>query len=240
MAYFRQIRTPMRRNPMFPATRWAYVLLFACACHRSGGPPQHYEDPKAAIAEFERDDRDSWQMPDKVVAALPIPSQEAVIAEIGAGSGYFTRRLALAVPQGKVYAVDVDTEFESYLLERREQWGTPNIEPHLAHYDDPVLPPQAIDLVFSANTYAFIRTRIDYFRKIHNVLRPGGTLAIIDFRPDATPPGNIAPEPEHRIGRDQALQELQQAGFALVKEEAFLPHQWFLLLQPTGTPTESP
>src|SRR6186997_1244729 len=104
------------------------VLVIACAgalgCHKNG-PPQHYDDPKEMIQVFEDRERDAWQQPDKVVRALPIASKDAVVADIGAGSGYFTRRLAQRVPEGRVYAVDVDGEFADYLLEQREGWGTP-------------------------------------------------------------------------------------------------------------------
>ena len=109
------------------------------ACHprgNGGGPPQHYDDPNAMIGEFESNERDAWQLPDRVVRSLALTDRKAVVADIGAGSGYFTRRLAMRVPEGRVYAVDVDGEFADYLLEQREGWGTPNIEPHLAMYDD--------------------------------------------------------------------------------------------------------
>ncbi|MCA9709289.1 MAG: methyltransferase domain-containing protein [Myxococcales bacterium] len=213
----------------------AYGLLLAVAlpgCRPKEGLPQHYDDPQAMIAAFETDERDAWALPDRVVRSLAIDDKDGVVADIGAGSGYFTRRLAAEVPEGRVYAVDVDGEFEDYLLENREAWGTPNIEPHLALYDDPMLPASGLDLVFTANTYAFIRDRVDYFTKVRSSLRAGGHVAIIDFRPDATPPGSIAPAPEHRVSRDTALTELAEAGFVLEREETFLPHQWFLILQP--------
>ncbi len=184
------------------------------------------------IERFEDPQRDEWQQPDQVVAALPLESKSATVADIGAGSGYFTRRLAMRVPEGRVYAVDVDGEFEDYLLENREAWGTPNIEPHLAHYDDPMLPEAALDLVFAANTYAYIRSRIPYFTRVRKTLTPTGHLALLDFRPSATAPAGIAPAPEYRVGAEQAKRELAQAGFEVVKEEEFLPHQWFLVLRP--------
>jgi SAM-dependent methyltransferase len=229
-----------RTLPGRRARAWALPVLASvpllAACPRGGagtGLPQHYEDPKAMIAVFEDSERDAWQLPDRVVRALPFASKSAVVADIGAGSGYFTRRLAAEVPDGRVYAVDVDGELEDYLLEHREAWGTPNIQPHLAIYDDPMLPARELDLVFTANTYAFIRDRVGYFSKVRAALTADGRLAIIDFRPEATPPGNIAPAPEHRVSREAALGELQQAGFELEREESFLPHQWFLVLKPT-------
>lgn len=185
------------------------------------------------IAVFEDSERDAWQMPARVIRSLEITNKGAVIADIGAGSGYFTRRLAAEAPGGRVYAVDVDGKFEDYLLENREAWGTPNIEPHLAMYDDPLLPGSELDLVFAANTYAYIRDRVDYFTKVRAALKPDGRLALIDFQPDADPPGGIAPAKEHRVSRETALTELTQAGFTLEREETYLPHQWFLVLRPT-------
>lgn len=186
------------------------------------------------IEVFEEPERDAWQQPEQVVRALRLTNKSAVVADIGAGSGYFTRRLATEVPEGRVYAVDVDGEFEDYLLEQREAWGTPNIEPHLAIYEDPMLPAGELDLVFCANTYPFIRNRVDYFVKVREALGPGGQLALIDFRPDAEPPGNIAPAKEHRVPKATALAELAEAGFELEREETFLAHQWFLILKPAS------
>ncbi|MEM7153028.1 MAG: methyltransferase domain-containing protein [Myxococcota bacterium] len=211
------------------------ATLLAGACNRGGpgsGPPQHYDDPKAMIAIFEDEERDGWQQPEQVVRVLNLISKNAVIADIGAGSGYFTRRLAAEVPEGRVYAVDVDGEFEDYLLEHREAWGTPNIEPHLAIYDDPMLPQGELDVVFTANTYAYIRNRVGYFGKIRAALKADGRLAIIEFRPQAEAPEGTAPDPQHRVSRDTAVTELQQAGFEVEREETFLPHQWFLVLKP--------
>ncbi len=210
------------------------LVAFATGCPgKNSGPPQHYDDPRAMIEVFEDPERDGWQQPDRVVDALPAPSKAAIIADIGAGSGYFTRRLALLVPEGRVYAVDVDGEFEDYLLEKREEWGTPNIEPHLAHYDDPMLPQGGLDLVFSANTYAYIRSRVPYFTRVRSALKADGRLVLLDFRPDAKPPEGIAPAPQHRLSAEVAKRELAEAGFVVEAEETFLPHQWFLVLRPS-------
>ncbi|MBX7080361.1 MAG: class I SAM-dependent methyltransferase [Nannocystaceae bacterium] len=205
------------------------------SCRRGGGggPPQHYEDPKAMIAVFEAANRDPWQQPDRVVKALPIDRRDMVLADIGAGSGYFTRRLAARVPEGRVFAVDVDGEFADYLLAHREQWGTPNIEPRLAMYEDPMLPVGELDLVFTANTYAYIRDRVAYFRKVREALRPGGRLVVIDFLPQAQVPATMAPDPRYRVARDAAVRELELAGFRVVDEPNFLALQWFLVLEPT-------
>lgn len=194
----------------------------------------NYDDPKLAIAEMEDQQRDAWEMPDRVVRSLPIPGKDAVLADIGAGAGYFSRRLALEVPQGKVFAVEVDDEFRQYIESHREGWGAPNIEPHLAFYDDPALPERAVDLVFLSNTYAYLRNRPAYFRKVRAALKPAGRLAVIDFRPDADAPEAFAPAPKYRVPRETVIEELGRAGFALEREETYLPHQYYLIFKPAG------
>ncbi len=184
------------------------------------------------IVAFDDPSRDRWQMPDRVVRSLPVASTTAVIADIGAGSGYFTRRLALQVPKGKVYAVDVDDEFFQHIVQNREAWGTPNIEPRLAFYDDPALPDGELDLIFIANTLPFLPDRVEYLRRIRKALKQGGVLAIIDFHKTADPGSKVAPQPQHRISKELALQELELAGFVLEREETFLPYQWFLIMRP--------
>lgn len=215
-----------------PPILWALAAaLGATACRKEAVADMDYDDPKQAIAAMEDTQREAWEMPDQIVRTLKITAKDAVIADIGAGSGYFSRRLAAEVPAGKVYAVEIDDEFRAYIESQREGWGTPNIEPHLAFYDDPALPESAVDLVFVANTYAYLRGRVDYFRKVRRALKPGGRLAIIDFRPDAAAPEQFAPDPKYRVPPEAVIAELARAGFALEREETFLPYQYFLVFQ---------
>jgi predicted methyltransferase len=213
----------------------AYGLLLAVAlpgCRPKEGLPQHYEDPQAMIAAFETDERDAWALPDRVVRSLAIDDKDGVVADIGAGSGYFSRRLAREVPAGKVYAVDIDDTFREHIEKNRESWGTPNIEPHLAFYDDPALPEGEIDLVFMSNTFPYLRERATYLERLRAALKPGGVLAIVGFRQDATPPESAgAPEPKFRVGAEQVKAEVEAAGFTLEREETFLPHQHFLIFK---------
>ena len=190
-----------------------------------------YDDPKKALAAMDDAKRDTWLMPERVVRSLGIENKGGVVADIGAGSGYFSRRLAGEVPGGTVYAVDVDDEFRGYIEHNRESWGTPNIEPHLAFYDDPALPEHGVDMVFVSNTYPYLRSRVSYFKKIRAALKPGGKLAVINFKPDADVPDNTAPAPQFRTSRETVITELQQAGFALEREETFLPYQYFLIFK---------
>ncbi len=228
-------------SPGSSCLRWGPALLVllvmvlaavpACRPHGETVAEADYDDPQKALAQMEDSSRDAWTMPDQVVRALPIAGKDSVLADIGAGSGYFARRLAAEVPAGTVYAVDVDDEFRSYIEHNRETWGTPNIQPHLAFYDDPALPAAGIDLVFVSNTYPYLRDRPSYFRKVAAALRPGGHLVIINFKPEANVPDNTAPAPQFRTPREVVISELQTAGFTLMREETFLPHQYFLIFQ---------
>jgi arsenite methyltransferase len=190
-----------------------------------------YDDPKQALAAMDDAKRDAWLMPERVVRSLGIENKGGVVADIGAGSGYFSRRLANEVPGGTVYAVDVDDEFRGYIEHNRESWGTPNIEPHLAFYDDPALPEHGVDLVFVSNTYPYLRSRVSYFKKVRAALKPGGHLVVINFKPDADVPDNTAPAPQFRTPRETVITELQQAGFVVEREETFLPYQYFLIFK---------
>jgi len=208
------------------------AALCLVACRKSETvADMDYEDPKQALAAMDDAKRDAWLMPERVVRSLGIDNKGGVIADIGAGSGYFSRRLAGEVPGGTVYAVDVDDEFRGYIEHNRESWGTPNIEPHLAFYDDPALPEHGVDLVFVSNTYPYLRSRVSYFKKVKAALKPGGRLAVINFKPDADVPDNTAPAPQFRTSRETVITELQQAGFALEREETFLPYQYFLIFK---------
>jgi ubiquinone/menaquinone biosynthesis C-methylase UbiE len=218
------------------------VLLLAAAaslgaCKPGNGEsalPQHYDDKQAALASFDDPERDAWAKPDEVVGTLVMENPRATVADIGAGSGYFTRRLAKRVPSGKVYAVDIDRDFASYIEDHRDEWGTPNIEPRLAMYENPLLPEGEIDLVFVSNTYAYIQDRVTYFQAVHKALVEAGSLVIIDFRLDAQCDGiEICPAAGQRVAKAEALAELSQAGFSLETEHAFLPHQYFLVLRKT-------
>ena len=169
--------------------------------------------------------RDAWQQPERVVAELEIRGGERV-ADLGAGGGYFTFRLADAVgPEGTVYAVDVDADMVSYLQERAEEEARANVVPVLAAFDDPKLP-EAVDLIFSTNTYHHMQDQSAYFARAAGALRPGGRIAIIDlsdmgffhrlFGAHSTPASVIR-------------SEMEAAGYREVERHDFLSRQNFLI-----------
>lgn len=174
---------------------------------------------------YEGVNRDQWQKPETVVAALHIkPGQ--VIVDLGAGSGYFTFKLAKAAgAAGKVYAVDIDPDMIGLIAKRSEEEAATNVETILAKPDDPLLPESSVDLVFTSNTYHHIDNRIAYFTNLRKYLRPGGRVAIIDFDRRAWIEGLL----RHYTPSEFIKREMEQAGYALQEEPGFLDRQSFLI-----------
>jgi ubiquinone/menaquinone biosynthesis C-methylase UbiE len=177
---------------------------------------------------YEGVNRDQWQQPDRVLASLEI-QPGATVADLGAGSGYFTFKLAEAAgPGGKVYAVDIDSDMISIIRETAKEKGIGNIEPILARSDDPLLPKSGIDLIFTSNTYHHIENRIAYFAKLRQTLRPGGRLAIIELDGRSWIEGVLS----HSTPKETIRQEMEQAGYALERDFNFLDRQSFVLFTP--------
>ena len=168
-------------------------------------------------------------MPDSVVAALEISPGDK-IADIGASSGYFSRRFSpLAGVDGKVYAVDIDLETLGGLASRAEQTGLANIDTVHARPDDPSLP-EKVDLVFICNTLHHIRNQADYLRRLKGSLSPDARLAIVDFYKKPLP---VGPQSlEHKLSREQTLEILKEAGYRVAREFSFLPYQYFIVSRP--------
>ena len=170
-------------------------------------------------------DRDQWQQSDKVIATLQIPAG-AVIADIGAGGGYFTFHLAKAAgPNGKVYAVDIDRGTNQLIDERANKEGVNNVQTILAKPNDPLLPQFAVDLIFTSNTYHHIDDRIVYFSNLRKYLKPAGRIAIIDYDRRAWLAGLL----RHYTPAEFIKREMEQAGYTLQQELTFLDRQSFLI-----------
>jgi arsenite methyltransferase len=169
--------------------------------------------------------RDGWQQPQRVVEALDL-APGARVADLGAGGGYFSFRLADAVgSEGVVYTVDVDEGMVDRLARSAAERGYANVKPVLAAFDDPELPDGEIDLVFSANTYHHLEDRPAYFARLQADLAPGGRVAILDF----DRPGLLR---SHFTEKQTILAEMQQAGYALLADHDFLDRQSFLVFAP--------
>lgn len=187
-----------------------------------------HADPRAYIASLDRPEREAWQKPHEVISALQL-SPGDVVADIGAGSGYFALRFAHHVgPTGKVLAVDVSQPMLDELTTRARAASLRNVVPLLTPPDDPRLPDGGVQLVFSCDSWHHIDQRAAYLTKIKRALAPGGRLVIVDFHKDAP----MGPPPAMKRTRADVLAEVEAAGFRLAAEHTFLPHQYFLVFTP--------
>lgn len=196
------------------------------AQHAHSHKDHSFADTAKWVAQFDDPARDAWQKPHDVLQALALTPRMAVV-DIGAGTGYFTMRIARQVPSGKVTAVDAEPQMVRHLRERAAKEGLKNVVARQGKPDTAGIPPKSADLVLLVDTYHHIDRRVAYFSKLREGLRPGGRLAVIDFRPDA-PNG---PPPAERVGVGQVKAELAEAGFLVAKEFEFLPNQFFLMFE---------
>jgi predicted methyltransferase len=223
---------------------WSVLML--CGCPRAGvlpaattaasHPGSHdatarhsFQDVEHWRAIFDDPSRAAWQKPEAVVQALQLKPGMRV-ADLGAGTGYFSRYLSGAVgAQGTVFTADTEPNLVAHLRERAEKEQTENVVPILASADNPRLPAAGTDLVLIVDTFHHIDDRLSYFRRLQRALSPHGRVAIIDWQKRDLP---VGPPLEHKLARDQVVEEMQAAGYRLVDEPSFLPYQYFLLFRP--------
>ena len=188
-----------------------------------------FDDVPKWSAVFDDPRRDSWQKPDETVAALTI-TKGMTVADLGAGTGYFTKRLSAAVGEpGTVYAVDVEPNLVVHLRDRAEREKAKNVIPVLASLDDPRLPPGAVDLVLIVDTFHHLDHRLAYLSHLRTRLREGGRIAIVDWKEGKLDEG---PPPDHKIARAQVVKEMKEAGYELAAEPAIgLPYHYFLVFR---------
>ncbi len=190
--------------------------------HPGGHGHHRFEDAERWAEVFDDPARDAWQKPDEVVAALAL-ARDARVADIGAGTGYFAVRLARAVPDGKVYGVDIEPDMVRYLTERAQREELSNLTAVLGAADDARVP-EPVDVVLVVDTYHHIADRVPYFTRLAASLRPGGRLVIVDFTPESP----MGPPAEMRIPLERVLAELAEAGYHEVARHDFLPNQFFV------------
>ncbi|HKO31611.1 MAG TPA: methyltransferase domain-containing protein [Nitrospiraceae bacterium] len=205
------------------------MTVFAAEDHQAHRRPA---DIKQYLEHLDSEERDQYQKPRQVIEALNLKPGLAV-ADLGSGSGYFTRRLIEAVTEtGKVYAVDVEPEMLKYTEESVvHMHRSYTAEFILARPDNPKLPYESIDLLFLCNTYHHLEERAKSFSDAKSSLKPGGRIAIIDFYNDERS-GDLGFPKHHLVPRDTVIAELTKAGYRLVREHTFLPRQYFLEFVP--------
>ena len=182
--------------------------------------------PPSDLGLLDAPDRDLWQRPDQIMDALGI-ADASVVADIGAGSGWFTIRLARRVgPRGIVYAEDVQKEMINAIVRRVGREGFNNVKPQLGTNNDPHLPESSLDAVLMVDAYHEVVDRVTMLGNMAKSLKPQGRLGIVDFRLDGTGPG---PAPDERVSPDVVVNDAKKAGLKLIRQEPFLPFQYFLI-----------
>ena len=188
-----------------------------------------HKDPKAYIGALEDPQRDAYQKPHEVLTALNLKPGE-VIADIGAGSGYFTFPIAHHLgPEGKVYAVDVSPDMILHLNRRIRDLKTTNVVSVLADPDDPLLPEQSVNRFFICDVWHHVESPSKYLGMIKKMLKPGGQVIMIDFHKKELPFG---PPMAMKIAREDLVKQMESNGFRLANEHSFLPYQYFLVFVP--------
>lgn len=212
---------------MKPMMRLAAALLLT-----GGGLLAQQEDRIARyLAMLERPERESFQKPKEVMAALAFRPGERV-ADIGAGSGYFTIPVAKAVaPGGIVWALDIRQPMLDHIAGRLKRENLANVRLKLVAADDPQLPPGGVDTILMVDVYHYIhfeKRGSEYATKLRAGLAPGGRVVIIDYLPKPFEQRPWGPPPEQQMSLDALNGYMAYGGFKPVKVHAFLPEQYFV------------
>ena len=209
----------------------ALVLPLLCPSPLMGQERHQHEPMPNVMAYIDRLDsheRDQDQKPAQVIDALAL-KPGMYVADLGAGSGYFTSRFVEAVTEtGKVYVIDIEPEALKYvedsLVHMHRSFEAEFI---LARPDNPKIPFESVDVVFVCNTYHHLENRSEYFRNVKSSLKPSGRIAIIDFYHDDRS-GELGFPKDHLVTRETVIEEMTASGYHLAREHTFLPRQYFL------------
>ena len=190
--------------------------------------------PPENLGLLEGPDREVWQRPDQIMDALRI-ADGSVVADLGAGSGWFTIRLARRVgPNGKVYAEDIQREMFESIDRRRKREGLRWVEPILGTAADPGLPTGKLDAALIVDAYHEMEEPVVLLRnvakslKVATSLKPGGRLGIVNFTKAGFGPG---PPMDERVDPEAVIRDAEAAGLRVVARPDFLPFQYMLVLE---------
>jgi ubiquinone/menaquinone biosynthesis C-methylase UbiE len=181
--------------------------------------------PPQDLGLLEGPDRDAYQRPDQIMDALLIGDGSAV-ADLGAGGGWFTVRLARRVgPNGKVYAEDIQPQMIQAIERRVTREGLKNVTTVLGTPTNPKLPAGSLDAVLIVDAYHEVEQPVTLLRNIATSLKPAGTIGIINYKKDGGGPG---PAMDERVDPEQVIRDARDAGLELRKRENFLRYQYLL------------
>jgi ubiquinone/menaquinone biosynthesis C-methylase UbiE len=195
--------------------------------HKSSSQGYHhrFENAQKWSKVFDDPARDVWQKPDQVLASLKLRATDK-IADIGAGTGYFSVRLANAVPAGKVFAVDTESDMVKYLSQLAKDKKLSNLVPVKADPNNANLP-EKVNLVLIVDTLHHIDSRVHYLARLKRELLPHSRLVVVDFNQSS----KVGPPLEHRLLKQTVVDELKESGYQLEEDLDYLPNQYFLVFR---------
>lgn len=176
---------------------------------------------------LERPGREQEERTDLLLANLPL-GPATVVADLGAGTGYFSLPIAARVPEGRVLAVDIQPEMLDIVRRRTLAAGIRNVEPVLATATDPGLPPDSVDLVLMVDAYHEFSHPLEVMTGVVSALRSGGQVVLIEYRAEDP---RVPILPLHKMSEAQVRREMAAVGLEWVETRDFLPQQHFLLFR---------
>ena len=176
---------------------------------------------------LERAEREREENPTKAVLGLQL-AKDAVVADIGSGSGYYTFRIAPLVPEGKVIGVDIQQEMVEFLNKKAKEKGVNNVESHLGKIDDTKLPANSIDAVIMVDAYHEFSHPNEMMQSIFHALKVGGIVYLLEYRAEDP---DVPIKPLHKMSQVQAIKEMEVIGLEHVRTEDFLPWQHFMVFK---------
>jgi SAM-dependent methyltransferase len=205
----------------------ALVLLLAAQPVAAQSKSAHGKlFPPGDLGLLESPDRDLWQLPGQIMDALGI-AERSVVADVGAGAGWFTIRLARRVgPNGIVYAEDIQPQMLEATGRRVSKEGLRNVQTVRGTADDPRLPKNTLDAVLLVDIYHELDNPVALLRNTAISLKPHGRMGVVQFKKDGLGPG---PALEDRVDPDVIVRDAEAAGLKLIRRETFLPYQFLLI-----------
>ncbi len=175
---------------------------------------------------LERTEREIEEEPETALTAIGI-APGSTVADVGAGSGYFTVRMARRVgPQGRVYANDLQPEMLAMLASRLQKEKVPNVTLVQGAVDDPKLPTASVDLILMVDVYHEFSQPQIMLRRMREALKPGGRLVLLEYRKEDP---SVPIRPEHKMSVAEAKLEVEAEGYTLSRVDSALPRQHILI-----------
>jgi ubiquinone/menaquinone biosynthesis C-methylase UbiE len=176
---------------------------------------------------LDRPEREKEEAPRKAIEMMQLKPTD-VVADIGAGSGYFSFLMAERVPKGKVFAQDIQQEMLDLILQRAKEKGVKNVEPILGTVTDPKLPDNSVDVVLFVDSYHEFDHPFEMMTAIVKALKPGGRVVQLEYRGEDP---EVPIKPHHKMTEAQARKEMEAVGLKFVENRKGLPRQHMLIFE---------